>query len=110
MMEFRRLLRGAYKDKKGTWFASARYKRLGRRNKKKNETGFSTKREIFAWEQEFIAKNIGKVHYQQYNGHLDDSCNRGDQQDLVVDVLHAFSVFSVDCCRKSVLVKQATIS
>ena len=72
--------------------------------------GLHIKREIFAWEQEFIAKNIGKVHYQQYNGHLDDSCNRGDQQDLVVDVLHAFSVFSVDCCRKSVLVKQATIS
>ena len=99
-----------YKDKNGTWFASARYKKLSRRNKKKNETGFSTKREIFAWEQEFIAKNIGKVHYQQYNEHLDDSRNRGDQQDMVVDVLHAFSVFSEDRCCKSVLVKQATIS
>ena len=67
---------GVHKDKKGTWFASARYKKT-RQEKQKNEKGFSIKREIFAWEQEFIAKNIGKVHYQQHNGH-DGSRNRGD--------------------------------
>lgn len=55
--------------------------------------GLHIKREIFAWEQEFIAKNIGKVYYPQHNGHLDDSRNRGDLQDLVVDVFHAFFRF-----------------
>ncbi len=108
IIRFRRLLRGAYRDKNGTWFVSARYKNWA--GETKNETEFSTKREIFAWGQEFIAKNIGKVHYQQHSRHLDESRNRGDQQDMVVDVIHAFFRFSDGCCCKSVFVKQATIS
>lgn len=37
-------------------------------------------------------KNFEKVHYQQHNRH-DDSRNRGDQQDMVVDILHVFFRF-----------------
>ena len=77
---------------------------------KKMKRGFSTKREIFAWEQEFIAKNIGKVYYPQHNGHLDNSRNQGDPQDMVADVIHTFFRFSNGCCCKSVFVKRATIS
>lgn len=84
---------GAYKDKKGTWPASAQYKNWTGETKRKMKRGFHTKREAFVWKQKFIAKNNGKVHYQQHNRHLDDSRNRGDPQDLVIDVLHAFSVF-----------------
>ena len=52
---------GAYKDKNGTWFASARYKNWAGETKRKMKRGFSTKREALAWEREFIAKNEGNL-------------------------------------------------
>lgn len=36
---------GAYKDKNGTWFASARYKNWTGETKRKMKRGFPTKRE-----------------------------------------------------------------
>lgn len=36
---------GAYKDKNGTWFASARYKNWAGETKRKMKRGFPTKRE-----------------------------------------------------------------
>lgn len=51
---------GAYKDKNGTWFASARYKNWAGETKRKMKRGFSTKREALAWEREFIAKKRWK--------------------------------------------------
>lgn len=96
---------GVYKEKKEHGLLLLDTKNQA--GKTKNEKGFSTKREVFAWEQEFIAKNNGKVHYQQHSKHLDESRNRGDQQDMVVDVIHAFFRFSDGCCCKSGLVKQA---
>ena len=52
---------GAYKDKNGTWFASARYKNWAGETKRKMKRGFSTKREALAWEKGFIAKNDGNL-------------------------------------------------
>ena len=52
---------GAYKDKNGTWFASARYKNWAGETKRKMKRGFPTKREALAWEREFIAKNEGNL-------------------------------------------------
>ena len=52
---------GAYKDKNGTWFASARYKNWAGEAKRKMKRGFPTKREALAWEREFIAKNDGNL-------------------------------------------------
>lgn len=51
---------GAYKDKNGTWFLSARYKNWAGETKRKMKRGFSTKREALAWEREFIAKKRWK--------------------------------------------------
>ena len=45
---------GAYKDKNGTWFASARYKNWAGETKRKMKRGFPTKRDALAWEREFI--------------------------------------------------------
>ena len=53
---------GAYKDKKrGTWFASARYKNWMGETKRKMKRGFATKREALEWERQFIAKNDGNL-------------------------------------------------
>lgn len=67
---------GAYKDKNGTWFASARYKNWAGETKRKMKRGFSTKREALAWEREFIAKNDGNLEmtfesfYELYKNNL----------------------------------------
>lgn len=45
---------GAYKDKNGTWFASARYKNWTGETKRKMKRGFPIKQEALAWEREFI--------------------------------------------------------
>ncbi len=53
---------GAYKDqKRGTWFASARYKNWMGETKRKMKRGFATKREALDWERQFIAKNDGNL-------------------------------------------------
>ena len=53
---------GAYKDKKrGTWFASARYKNWMGETKRKMKRGFATKREALEWERQFIAQNDGNL-------------------------------------------------
>lgn len=52
---------GAYKDKNGTWFASARYKNWTGETKRKMKRGFPTKWEALAWEREFIAKHDGNL-------------------------------------------------
>lgn len=52
---------GAYKDKNGTWFASARYKNWAGETKRKMKRGFPTKRKALLWEREFIAKNEGNL-------------------------------------------------
>jgi len=52
---------GAYKDKNGTWFASARYKNWAGETKRKMKRGFPTKREALLWEREFIATNEGNL-------------------------------------------------
>ncbi|WP_105203603.1 site-specific integrase [Neobittarella massiliensis] len=67
---------GAYKDKNGTWFASARYKNWAGETKRKMKRGFSTKREALAWERQFIAKNDGNLEmtfesfYELYKNNL----------------------------------------
>lgn len=67
---------GAYKDKNGTWFASARYKNWAGEAKRKMKRGFSTKREALEWEQQFIAQNNGnlemtlKTFYELYKNNL----------------------------------------
>lgn len=67
---------GAYKDKNGTWFASARYKNWAGEAKRKMKRGFPTKREALAWEREFIAKNNGNLEmtfesfYELYKNNL----------------------------------------
>ena len=67
---------GAYKDKNGTWFASARYKNWAGEAKRKMKRGFPTKREALAWEREFIAKNDGNLEmtfesfYELYKNNL----------------------------------------
>lgn len=52
---------GAYKDKNGTWFASARYKNWAGETKRKMKRGFPIKRDALAWEREFLAKNEGSL-------------------------------------------------
>lgn len=52
---------GAYKDKNGTWFASARYKNWTGETKRKMKRGFPIKWEALAWEREFIAKHDGNL-------------------------------------------------
>lgn len=68
---------GAYKDKKrGTWFASARYKNWMGETKRKMKRGFATKREALEWERQFIAKNDGNLEmtfrsfYELYKSNL----------------------------------------
>lgn len=67
---------GAYKDKNGTWFASACYKNWAGEAKRKMKWGFPTKREALAWEREFIAKNDGNLEmtfesfYELYKNNL----------------------------------------
>ena len=67
---------GAYKDKNGTWFASARYKNWSGETKRKMKRGFPTKRDALAWEQEFLAKNGGSLEmtfasfYELYKSNL----------------------------------------
>lgn len=67
---------GAYKDKNGTWFASARYKNWAGETKRKMKRGFSTKRDALAWEKEFIARNEGCIEmmffsfYELYRSNL----------------------------------------
>ena len=52
---------GAYKDKNGTWFASARYKNWAGETKRKMKRGFPTKRDALAWEREFITQHDGNL-------------------------------------------------
>lgn len=67
---------GAYKDKNGTWFASARYKNWAGETKREMKRGFPTKREALAWEREFIAKHDGNLEmtfesfYELYKNNL----------------------------------------
>lgn len=67
---------GAYKDKNGTWFASARYKNWAGETKRKMKRGFPTKRDALAWEREFIARNEGSIEmlfssfYELYRSNL----------------------------------------
>lgn len=67
---------GAYKDKNGTWFVSARYKNWTGETKRKMKRGFPTKREALAWEREFIAKHDGNLEmtfesfYELYKNNL----------------------------------------
>ena len=67
---------GAYKDKNGTWFASARYKNWSGETKRKMKRGFPTKRDALAWEREFLAKKEGSLEmtfasfYELYKSNL----------------------------------------
>lgn len=68
---------GAYKDKNGTWYASASYKNWAGESKRKMKRGFPTKRDALAWEREFIAKNNGSIEmmfssfYELYRSNLE---------------------------------------
>jgi len=67
---------GVYKDKKGKWFVSTRYKNWSGETKQKTKRGFITKREASVWEREFLAKNEGSLDmtfssfYEVYKSNL----------------------------------------
>ena len=67
---------GVYRDKKGRWFVSTRYKNWSGETKQKTKRGFVTKREALVWEREFLAKNEGSLDmtfssfYEVYKNNL----------------------------------------
>ena len=67
---------GVYKDKKGKWFVSTRYKNWSGETKQKTKRGFLTKREALVWEREFLAKKEGSLDmtfssfYEVYKNNL----------------------------------------